>query len=90
MNFAVCIITLPGVELLSPTTVHLMLMPARSHAAGSGADESLPLPLKVIAEMANSNREYADLWHLLHHMLHPSQAERATVSQVITSKLLTS
>ena len=82
--------TLVAVELLSPSKIHLMLMQARSHAAGSGAEESLPLPLKLIADMANSDSQYADLWHLLRHMLHPLQAERATVSQVITSKFIAS
>ncbi len=79
-----------GVELLSPSKIHLMLMQARSHAAGSGAEENMPMPLKLIADMADSDREYADLWHLLRHMLHPVQAERATVSQVIESKFLAS
>ncbi len=90
VTFAVVFITLPDVELLPPTKAHMMLMQARSHAAGSSAKESLPMPLKLIADKADDDREYADLWHLLRHVLHSIQAERATVSQVIKSTFLAS
>ena len=45
-------------------------------------------PFITIASSAAVNAEYADLWQLLHHMLHPVQASRARIQDVYQSKFL--
>ncbi len=65
-------------------------MQADGYAANSIAKECKQIPFNQIADKVDTDRDYADLWHLLGHMLHPNQAERATLHQVIQSGFLTS